>query len=93
MQKQAKPPKFLEVTPFEYICFTADAFYFVKTLHAIQGHENVYGLVTFWRNNQFVAITTHLRSCQRENHIHYLFLHLNHIKAVTKYQTFDSVMH
>ena len=64
LQKRDKPAEFLEVTQFEYICFMADAFYFVKTLHAIQGHENVYGLVTFWRNNQFVAITTHLRSCQ-----------------------------
>ena len=52
----------------------ADAFDFAKTVHAIQGHENVYGLVTFWRNNQLVPITTHLRSCQRENHIHYFFL-------------------
>ena len=71
----------------------ADAFDFVKTVHAIQGHENVYGLVTFWRNNQLVPITTHLRSCQRENHIHYIFLRLNHIKEVTKYQTFDTVMY
>ena len=56
LQKGDKPAKFLEVTQFEYICFTADAFYFVKTQHAIQGHENVYGLVTFWRYNQFLPL-------------------------------------